>query len=145
MEGWRRGTWGRSSNKGSGTLYECSNQGVCNHDTGVCECFLSVAYGEVQFRALSSNGQFELGNRGDCGFIEKAVPSCFVAGKDVCNGHGFCSNVTHTCQCTSGWHGITCGLRSCPLVSLAGRSSVWFCTLQLCDFPRREPLFTTSR
>ncbi len=112
-----------SSNKGSGTIYECSNQGVCNHDTGVCECFLSVAYGEVQFRALSSNGQFELGNRGDCGFIENAVPSCFVAGKDVCNGHGSCSNVTHTCECTSGWHGITCGLRSCPLVRLAGRNS----------------------
>ncbi len=105
------------TSKGDGALYECSNQGVCDHRTGVCECAISVAYGEVQYRALSSNGFADIGNRGDCGFIDKVASRCIIAGVDICSGHGQCSNSTGTCQCTDGWFGIACATRSCPVVS----------------------------
>ena len=41
------------------------------------------------------------------------VPSCFVAGQDVCE-NGYCSNSTHTCTCYDGFSGITCQVRECP-------------------------------
>ncbi len=53
-----------TTSAGNGTLTECSSQGVCNHDTGTCECFSSVAYGETQYRAQSSNGRGRPGMRG---------------------------------------------------------------------------------
>ena len=103
-----------STNAGNGTLYECSNQGTCDYTTGKCLCLFSQTSGQVQYRAISSDGKGNLGNKGDCGFIQKSVPSCYVAGEQVCNGHGFCSNTTHYCECYDGWSGMTCSIRSCP-------------------------------
>jgi hypothetical protein len=38
----------------------CSGRGICNYDTGVCQCFLGWA---------SSDGAGNEGNRGDCGHL----------------------------------------------------------------------------
>ena len=65
------------TNAGNGTLYECSNQGTCNRNTGLgcslqlvissflvflffvrreCECLTLEKYGKIQYRAVSSDG-----------------------------------------------------------------------------------------
>jgi hypothetical protein len=43
---------------GRATVRECSGQGVCDRSTGLCSCAASW---------LSSNGEGDLGGRGDCG------------------------------------------------------------------------------
>lgn len=53
--------------KGTKENIVCSGRGICNHETGVCECF-------IQFG--SSNGNNQYGDRGDCGWkIPWAVTS----------------------------------------------------------------------
>ena len=111
-----------STNAGTGQLYECSRQGTCDYTSGVCACFLAYVLhkDEWAFRATSSDGRGQLGTRGDCGMIETRVSSCFFEGRDICSGHGFCSNTTTTCECYDGWAGITCERKDCPM----GRA--WF-------------------
>eukprot|EP01036_Dinobryon_divergens_P033000 gene33000-42696_t len=103
-----------TTNAGNGTLYECSNQGYCNRATGTCDCFMLTKYRKVQYRAVSSDGKGNKGNRGDCGYILNQVPSCYIAGEDACGSNGYCSNTTHTCTCYDGWSGLNCGVRECP-------------------------------
>jgi len=45
----------------TGTLenIECSGRGICNHETGLCNCFWGFG---------SSDGNRGAGTRGDCGF-----------------------------------------------------------------------------
>eukprot|EP01038_Epipyxis_sp_PR26KG_P012023 gene12023-16094_t len=105
------------TNGGNGTLYECSNQGTCDHSNGVCLCAVSISNGVSTYRAISSDGHGSPGSRGDCGYLEKSLSSCT---DEICGPHGFCSNSSATCQCYEGWYGINCNTRFCP----KGRS--WF-------------------
>ena len=101
------------------TAYECSNQGICDYSSGQCQCFQTLISGDVRYRALSSDGNGNLGLRGDCGHLDVPVGGCLLEGADVCNGQGICNEATgRTCQCFDGFSGITCELRECPLVRL---------------------------
>merc|ERR1719399_112595 len=44
--------------KGNHTLTECSSRGICDYNTGICQCFSGYA---------SSDGYGNKGTRGDCG------------------------------------------------------------------------------
>lgn len=106
-----------SSNKGNGTLYECSNQGSCDYNTGVCTCNQQIlSEGEFLYRAVSSDGKGSHGGRGDCGYFHPKLSSCYFQNQDICNGHGVCSNSTITCSCYDGWFGVTCASKQCPKV-----------------------------
>lgn len=122
-----------SLNKGSDVLYECSNQGFCDHITGFCSCLQYnsgsikvegveyVSTDEKSYLAASSDGEGNIGTRGDCGLVSQ-LPSCYIDGRDACNGHGVCSNLTSSCACYDGWSGLTCQVATCPLVSLLSMS-----------------------
>ena len=43
-----------TSTAGYGTLYECSNQGVCDSNTGACVCNSLISDGELQYQAVST-------------------------------------------------------------------------------------------
>jgi hypothetical protein len=47
--------------KGTKELLECSGRGICDRSLGTCTCF--AGYG-------SSDGQGNVGNTGDCGYLE---------------------------------------------------------------------------
>jgi hypothetical protein len=129
-----------TNNKGNGTLYECSNQGICDHNSGTCSCNQLQIDGHWFYRAISSDGKQNFGNRGDCGALDPPLSTCFISNVDVCSNHGKCSNETNTCSCYSGWSGLTCSLRSCPKVI---KYLILSSNLILCEGPAffDEPLF----
>ncbi len=105
-------TW--SSTTGAGTLYECSNQGLCNRQNGVCQCVQDAYDNTLYYRVSSSDGANGQGTRADCGYIETYPISCYVGGQGICNGNGYCSNSTNLCTCYDGYHGLTCAVKECP-------------------------------
>jgi hypothetical protein len=106
-----------TNNSGTDTLYECSNQGICDRTTGLCLCFNSKdTKGNDVYRAVASNGRGSSGTRGDCGFLVTELNSCYDKNKKLpCSGHGVCYNDTNTCSCYDGWAGVLCQVSSCPL------------------------------
>lgn len=109
-----------TTNAATGEVSECSNQGFCDRTVGVCRCFVLQVNREIEYRTLSSDGTGGPGFRGDCGFIETPVKSCFIDGKEACGGNGYCANSTNTCVCNDGYHGITCDIKDCP------KGPAWF-------------------
>ena len=66
------------------------------------------------YRASNSDGTGGQGIRPDCGFIDTYPSTCYVEGKSICNGNGYCSNSTSLCTCHDGSYGLTCAVRECP-------------------------------
>ena len=101
-----------TSTAGTGTLYECSNQGYCNRETGVCECLHAIdSDGSILYAAEGSDGSGGEGVRPDCGYIAVLPTNCT---ETLCSGHGSCTDSSPACTCYDGWHGVTCSVRECP-------------------------------
>ena len=66
------------------------------------------------YRASNSDGTGGQGIRPDCGFIDTYPSTCYVEGKSICNGNGYCSNSTSLCTCHAGYYGLTCAVKECP-------------------------------
>lgn len=96
---------------GTNQYAECSNHGICNYATGICDCF--DGYG-------SSDGFGNVGTRGDCGYMFSATTTYNINGtlvttgcpyevngingtKEFCSGNGYCDGITDTCVCYSGF------------------------------------------
>jgi hypothetical protein len=118
-----------TSPSGDGAVYECSNQGACDYNTGHCHCKKQDSNGVRILTARSSDSKGNRGPRADCGYLEYTPDySClYELGRDngglsmirepVCNGHGECKSgfgSTGFCQCQDGWSGVSCGIASCP-------------------------------
>merc|ERR1711871_1058189 len=102
---------------GNREFVECSNRGVCDRATGLCNCRLYDATNPWG----SSNGAggavaVGAGTRGDCGYTSGTVTTCPSSStSEVCSGHGTCSgSPTWTCSCNSGYEGGDCSLFACP-------------------------------
>lgn len=86
----------------------CSNRGLCDVQTGSCQCFHDF---------YSSDGRGSAGGRGDCGHQLQEITSC----PGDCSNNGLCSGLpTFTCNCNNGWTGGDCSIKSCA----SGKS--WF-------------------
>jgi hypothetical protein len=101
------------TNAGNGTLFECSNQGSCDYGTGVCQCVQDLTLGVYNYQAVSSDGNGNIGVRGDCGYIAVPPKKCIFA-ETECSGHGVCNNITFTCSCYDGYYGVLCAFKQCP-------------------------------
>lgn len=100
----------REEIKGEKEDVYCSDRGLCNAVSGVCDCFGHYA---------TSDGYGAKGTRGDCGYAEVDVTQC--PGEISCSGHGTCGGYpTYACACASGWQGGDCSERTCP------KGKAWF-------------------
>ena len=122
-----------SDHTGNGTRWECSGQGVCDANVGLCKCLqqYNAASEAADFSVVSSNGRRNAaaaaGTRGDCGYVLRAPQTCLAAMSPVsrltdrrpCSGHGVCQNATSSegvyCLCEDGFLGVDCSLRTCPV------------------------------
>ena len=93
--------------KGDKENDECSNRGICDHDTGSCDCFNTNGD-----EYAGSDGYGGSGNRGDCGHALTEISTC-PGDPYVCSDHGFCDPITKRCLCADGFTGGDCSLRSC--------------------------------
>lgn len=106
---------------GNGTLFECSNQGTCDHVNGRCQCDVRSVNSVEAFRAESSDGTgFNRGITGDCSHVRIALGfGCAYSlnatnPSDVCGGHGTCDTASNQCMCDPGWGGVECSHFTCP-------------------------------
>nr|AIG55691.1 secreted protein [Thraustotheca clavata] len=84
----------------------CSNRGVCDRTSGICTCFTNY---------FSSDGNGNIGKRGDCGAAVGAITQCPGAVL-ACSGHGICQGPpTYACVCASGFQGGDCSEQLCPM------------------------------
>lgn len=100
--------------KGTKENAPCSNRGLCERSSGVCECFDT---NNDYYK--SSDGYGHAGSRGDCGWasgsIANTVGTC--PGEIACSGHGNCDSTSgeFKCTCFDGWQGGDCSEMSCPV------------------------------
>jgi len=89
------------SARGEAHFYkECSNKGICNRGTGLCECFPGYA-GEGCSRTACAN---DCSGHGTCQRLAETSPQ--YRGWDMYS--------TQECVCDSGYFGSDCSLRKCP-------------------------------
>lgn len=89
--------------KGNKESEECSNRGICDQETGTCNCF-------------NTNGDQYAGN--DCSDVVTSPLKC--PGDPVCSERGVCDASSKRCICEEGFTGGDCSQRSCP------RGPSWF-------------------
>lgn len=81
---------------------ECSNKGVCNRATGLCQCFPGYE-GEGCIRQACPNS---CSGHGSCRTIEDAWNTGTYSAWD--------KKKTQLCRCDPGYEGPDCSLRTCP-------------------------------
>ena len=99
---------------GTKEYIECSNRGICDKNSGLCNCLKNF---------YSSNGLGSSGKRGDCGHFELFTTiSCPMLNNLPCGGisRGICEVSTGKCNCNSGYFGGDCSQVNCP------RFDAWF-------------------
>lgn len=96
---------------------ECSNAGICNRDTGLCECFSGFVGSACQRRACpTSVANTMCSGHGVCMSSETYMilnDLDFKSG--VAGSYSWEYDKFYTCVCDKGYIGISCNARQCPM------------------------------
>lgn len=108
------------ASKGTKEEASCSNRGACDQTSGICGCY-------YPFYSSDGNGPRNPplmepntrkpgpGSRGECGYKDANGQVYTCPGEVACMGHGVCLySPTFACECSTGWTGAACDLRTCP-------------------------------
>lgn len=88
---------------------ECSNKGICDRETGQCQCFDTYSGSACQRADCPVDAEGNIcSNHGIC--IDKAT----LARTDYSHVYRLWDeHITHGCKCDGGWYGADCSLRAC--------------------------------
>lgn len=89
---------------------ECSDAGLCNRDTGVCECFVGYEGSACQ-RTSCVN---DCSNHGTCQSNIKFSEDGSIAGSDHSYLNAWDSGIHYGCKCDAGYRGYDCSQKECP-------------------------------
>lgn len=100
----------QGGSRGEAHFYkECSNKGICNRGTGICECFPGYS-GEGCSRTACPN---DCSGHGTCARLVDSHPT--DEGNESVQGYfGWDAYATQECKCDPGYFGPNCSLRKCP-------------------------------
>jgi len=111
---------------------ECSNKGVCDRETGECQCFEGYE-GKACQRTVCPNG---CSGHGVCYTLAEAARegNPRVGGSPQGSYSLWDASKVQLCKCDGGWEGVDCSQRMCPMgndpLTCADRSNqvqrVWF-------------------
>jgi len=93
--------WAQGGQTSPHAFQECSNKGVCNRDTGECECYPEYE-GAACERSVCPNG---CSGHGTCQYIQEF---------STMRGSEWEYNKIQACRCDGGFYGTDCSKRLCP-------------------------------
>ena len=88
---------------------ECSNAGICDRSTGVCDCFAGFEGGACQ-RMSCPGTPDPCSGHGVCESLRN-IASLYNSGSSY---HLWDQHLQRGCVCDKGYHGPDCSLRYCP-------------------------------
>jgi hypothetical protein len=90
---------------------ECSNAGLCNRTTGVCDCFHGFTGGACQRMTCpgSEEGELECSGHGSCHTLRRIADLDYHGTYDLWD-----KNLLVGCVCDKGYFGADCSQRACP-------------------------------
>lgn len=103
------------------SITQCSDMGICNGDSGLCECADGFAGAACQFFACPGPSGHPCNDHGNCLSVSSLAQRNRVNGDLVPINYGLNPNNPLTwdhdqvlgCFCSDGWGGYDCSLRTC--------------------------------
>lgn len=90
---------------------ECSNAGICDRTTGVCQCFNGFEGSSCQRKTCPSNTNGVCSGHGSC--ISSSIALQYISGGGTTLS-GWEYDKFYTCMCDEGWKNMDCSARICP-------------------------------
>lgn len=89
---------------------ECSNAGTCDRNTGVCNCYDGYDGSSCQRKTCPTNN-----NNTICSGHGECISASYKLTKDNNPYFSWEVNKVYSCKCDSGFTGLECSLRECPI------------------------------
>ncbi|KAL9181287.1 hypothetical protein ACHAXT_010092 [Thalassiosira profunda] len=96
---------------------ECSDMGICNRDTGQCECASGFEGAACEYLTCPTPEGLDCAGNGEClsmSSLVHGVPTPYTYGANPNNALTWDASQVFGCHCAENFEGYRCDLKSCP-------------------------------